>query len=238
MVDIHAHALFGIDDGAGNLQMSLDLLRAAQNEGVRDLICTSHSYGQLQDYEKNFKTLQQSVRNAGIDICLYRGCEIQCDIWDIDEVVYDLNHQLLPTINRTPYALIEFDPHASAEGILYCARRLLKGTKNRFIIAHIERYLNLQDRMRIIDQLLDLECLLQINAYSLVEEERQPTKEFARQLLKEQKVSFLGSDCHRTNHRPPIVQSGLQYIHEHCDEAYANSVCTENAQKLLLCKEY
>lgn len=58
-------------------------------------------------------------------------------------------------------------------------------------------------------------------------------KAFARRLLAERKVSFLGSDAHRTDHRPPCVKNGIRYVYDHCDVDYANAVCYENAKQLL-----
>lgn len=233
MSDIHSHVLFGIDDGSRSLQMSLSLLRAAEKEGIRHLVCSSHSYGHFENYENKFISLQQAAENEGIAIRLYRGCEIQCDAWCISDTIYDLNHHMLPTINRTPYALIEFYPTASSDDILYCVNKLCAETSNKFIIAHVERHRNLEENWQIIEQLQCMGCLFQLNAYSLVEEQREATKSFARNLLKEERISFLGSDCHRPEHRPPIVQSGLRYIHETCTPEYAQRICTENARIIL-----
>lgn len=110
---------------------------------------------------------------------------------------------------------------------------LREKTGKKIVVAHIERCRHLEKRMDVVGQLQEMGCLLQMNAYSLVRESRPETKTFARQLIAEERISFLGSDCHRTNHRPPKVQEGLRYIHENCEPAYAHAICTENAQKLL-----
>lgn len=233
MSDIHAHALFGIDDGSRDLQMSLHLLRMAEKEGIRDLVCTSHSYGHFENYERKLLALQSAAQNAGIQIRLYQGCEVLCDTWGISETINDLNQHLYPTINHTPYALIEFYPDILSSDILYCVRKLCTETNNKFILAHVERYRNLERNWSAIDQLQNIGCLLQLNAYSLVEEKHEATKVFAKQLIKEKRISFLGSDCHRPEHRPPIVQSGLRYIHETCEPAYAQNISFENAHNLL-----
>ena len=47
---------------------------------------------------------------------------------------------------------------------------------------------------------------------SLVEEKNESTKELARMLLKNKLVTFVGSDAHRTTHRPPNIKSGVDYI--------------------------
>ena len=75
---------------------------------------------------------------------------------------------------------------------------------------------------------------MQINAYSLVEEKNESTKELARMLLKNKLVTFVGSDAHRTTHRPPNIKSGVDYIYQNCDGQYADDICFRNAERYLL----
>ena len=234
MSDIHAHAVFGVDDGSANLEMSLELLHAAYKEGIRDLVCTFHSWGMRENYAKHFTMLQTEAKKANIGIHLYQGCEIQCSVEKLDKIILRLNNNLLPTINHTPYALIEFDPYESVDCILHCATQLKDKTKNKFVIAHVEKCRNLEDAL---DKIKKMGFLFQLNAYSLVEEPDPKIRCFARRLVDEKRISFLGSDCHRTDHRSPNVQSGIRYIYEHCDKEYARNICTENARKLLFGKK-
>lgn len=50
---------------------------------------------------------------------------------------------------------------------------------------------------------------IQINAYSLSEEKNAIRRDFARQLLKDKMVMFIGSDAHRINHRPLMSRAVL-----------------------------
>lgn len=234
MCDIHAHVVFDVDDGSANLQMSLDLLRLAYQEGIRDMVCTFHSSGTKKKYNEHFDILKAAAQKENIPIHLYPGCEISCSPQNLNKIILRLNNRLIPTINHSPYALIEFDKDESIESILYCAEQLRKNTSNKFIIAHIEKYRKLEGNTYVLDKLKNMGFLFQINAYSLVKEKRLETRLFAHQLLNEKRVSFLGSDCLRTNHKPPTVQSGIQYVYEHCDKEYAQRICTENARQLLL----
>lgn len=71
------------------------------------------------------------------------------------------------------------------------------------VLAHVERYRHLADDDEALNTLLAWGCRIQINTFSLAEELNPSIKAFARRLLAERKVSFLGSDAHRTDHRPP-----------------------------------
>ena len=59
----------------------------------------------------------------------------------------------------------------------------------------------LKDAQRTIETLKKLGCYFQINAYSLQEENNEDTKQFARQLLADGYVTFLGSDAHCLNRK-------------------------------------
>lgn len=236
MTDIHSHIVFGVDDGSANLQMSLDMLRKAYKEGIRNIVCTSHSWADLRDYDANFKTLQNAARAEQIDVRLYQGCEAACSTWNLNRMIAAINSGTIRTINHTPYVLIEFDPNAPAEDILLCARRLKLDTAKKYIVAHIERCRGIEGNMDAITKLQELGFLFQLNVYSLVEETREETRSWARTLLRLEKVSFLGSDCHRSNHRPPKVKKGLDYIYQNCSDEYIKAICRQNPHNLLMLK--
>ena len=59
------------------------------------------------------------------------------------------------------------------------------------------------------------------------------TRKWAQQLVLERKVDFLGTDAHRTYHRPPSAQMGLNWLYENADPEYAGAISWGNARKLL-----
>jgi len=42
MIDLHSHILFGIDDGAKDINMSLEMARLAVADGTTHIACTPH----------------------------------------------------------------------------------------------------------------------------------------------------------------------------------------------------
>ena len=100
------------------------------------------------------------------------------------------------------------------------------------VIAHVERYLNLRNNDAALELLLREGCMLQINAYSLVEESDMSIKSAASRLVAERKVSYIGSDSHRSNHRLPNYRSGVEYIYENCDRADADAIVFGNAEEM------
>ena len=101
------------------------------------------------------------------------------------------------------------------------------------IIAHMERYKYLRDNRLLVDGFRELGAKIQINAYSLFEEMDDSIKNWARRLVLERKVDFLGTDAHRTYHRPPSAEMGLKWLYENMDSEYADAISWGNAQQKL-----
>lgn len=230
--DIHSHIVYAVDDGASSLNMSIEMLRMAARQGVSNIVCTSHSGCDTKKYLANLENLKKQVREEKIDINLYSGCEIYCSSYNIEDVISGLCNNKIPTINETKYILVEFSSYISPDEMMFCIKQLHeRGYKT--IIAHVERYYNLQNNMQYIQELSNMGCIFQINAYSLENERKSEIKDFARKLLIEKYVSFIGSDAHRTDHRTYAIKNGVDYIAKYCDEEYAKDVCYRNAERLL-----
>jgi len=48
MVDIHSHVVWGLDDGATDMEQSLAMLRAAADSGTTDIVATPHSNAEFR----------------------------------------------------------------------------------------------------------------------------------------------------------------------------------------------
>lgn len=99
------------------------------------------------------------------------------------------------------------------------------------ILAHAERYPALFDGTTL-QELIDLGAKIQVNLYSLVEENKDGNRERARCLVDNRLAHFVGSDAHRINYRSPKYESGIHYIEEHCGKEYLEAVCYRNADDI------
>lgn len=234
MIDIHSHVLFGIDDGATSMEMSVEMLRSYVAQGVTHVFCTSHSRCAMEYYHKNFARLQQRISQEQLPIRIYKGCEVECSEEEMPEIIKHLNSGFYPTMNGTKFVLVEFEPYDTADTILHCIRYIEQHSDYRPIIAHVERYKAIRKNPDLLLTLRGMGCLFQVNVYSLAQTKDEEIKTFARHLASIGKIDFLGSDAHRTYHRPPAVESGLAYLKDACHSTYCNSISHEHAMQQLI----
>ncbi len=232
--DIHSHILFDIDDGAADIDESLQMLKLAQEQGVKNVFCTSHHWSSdTYKYDRNFALLRERSEDEGINVNIFEGMEVICSVRRLDEIIKEIKNGSAKTMNGTDFVLLEMFTYMSAQEIFDCVNSVFERTGKRVILAHVERYDGLYRQDMIIKCLKELGCLFQINAFSLVDESDEDIKAFARKLLAEKAVDFIGSDAHRLHHRPPKLLSGVEYIYKNCDCDYADAVCFSNAGKVL-----
>jgi len=233
ITDLHMHIVPDIDDGSESVEMSLQMLRSAYEQGARSVFCTSHSWDNrsMRDrYLSQFEKLRKALAIEKPDMKLFTGAEILFDDENISDVLRLLNEGILLPLNGTRYVLTEFWPderYAFAES---CVKQLLAAGWQP-VIAHAERCMLMS--VEKLQRLCALGCLVQINAYSLEDEHDPAIREKAQTLLQKRLVSFIGSDAHTTYHRPPKYTNGVKYIWEHCEPDYAEAVLFRNAEKSL-----
>lgn len=236
MVDLHMHVIPGVDDGALDLPMALDLLRMARKQGIGAVFATPHSGSfrvLAQEIRSRFELLQQTAAGLWPELLLVLGCEVLCEPGQMGRILDALEAGLFPTMNGTAYVLMELSPWGRATDLQLCTDALVR---NGYvpILAHAERYPYLQVETGHIDEFRAMGGRIQLNVYSLSEEIDPAIRTWARQLVLTRRADYLGTDAHRTYHRPPRIQAGLDWLYENVDPIYANRLTWERARETLL----
>ncbi len=235
MTDIHMHLIPGGDDGAENMEMSLLMMLQAQEQGIRRIVATPHSEAFRYSKEGGriiFRRLAEAAAKVFPDVPLALGCEVYCEAALMEQVLEDLDSGQYPTMNGTRYVLMEFSQWVAPEDTVPCVAAIVEGGYKP-IIAHMERYRHLRENMELVNQFRELGALIQLNAYSLFDEMDDGIKNWARRLVQERKADFLGTDAHRTYHRPPSAERGLNWLYENVEQDYADALTWGNAESLL-----
>ena len=153
LIDTHGHYVFGVDDGATDLDMAFEMVRRAQAQGVTDIFCTSHDLAQRENYSPHLALLTQRLQQENIPVHLHPGCEIYCDPYTFPTIMRQLNENWLPSMGNSNYVLLEFHPYVEPGDLLYFVDQVRKQTEFRPIIAHIERYFILHEEPAALDVL-------------------------------------------------------------------------------------
>src|SRR5215475_13968790 len=84
-VDIHCHALPGIDDGPRSLDESLVLCRSLMRDGITTVIATPHQLGRYdgqnraKDVRERVEALQEVLDEKSIPLKILSGGEVRID---------------------------------------------------------------------------------------------------------------------------------------------------------------
>ena len=114
MIDIHSHIVFDVDDGPKSIEDSRALLKEAYAQGARTIVSTSHRRkGMFETPEDkiaaNFKIIQELSKEIAPDLTILYGAEI----YFTSDILDKLENHIIPKLNDTRYALIEFSMNLS-----------------------------------------------------------------------------------------------------------------------------
>ena len=103
MKDIHSHILYSLDDGASDINESINIIKQAIDNGYTDIILTPH-YRKIQGYVTSnkikidlFDDLKKEIKKKKIKINLYLGNEITID----EDLYYYMDTNQVLTLNNS-----------------------------------------------------------------------------------------------------------------------------------------
>src|SRR6266508_1714362 len=84
MIDIHCHILPGIDDGARNWEITLEMCRLARQDGITHIVATPHAnYDYKYDREAHLALLDE-LRARMPELRFSLGCDLHLSYENID----------------------------------------------------------------------------------------------------------------------------------------------------------
>jgi protein-tyrosine phosphatase len=198
MIDIHAHLLPGVDDGAGTLSESLAMIRRAKEQGFQGIVLTPHFYpdndmtSSIANNKILLEKLKQAIRDEGIEIFLFLGNEV----FYSQDTLEQLEKGCYTTLNNSRYLLVETMRHSLDCYSFTVFLNQLRINGYIPIIAHPERYEFIQTDPNILVRLIQDGNLAQLNLLSLIGHYGSDAKAAAEILLTHNMVHFLASDAH------------------------------------------
>lgn len=213
LTDVHSHILPGMDDGSGSVEESLEMLRMARDQGVRDMAATPHFYprrdtpeGFLKRREAAWKVLKEAVAGEEKLPRIHLGAEVY-----FFSGISDCEALSRLTIGGKRCILLEM-PYGPWTEPMY---REIEGIAVKQgltpVIAHVDRYIRPFRTRNIPERLAELPVLVQANASFFREG---GTRRMALKMLRKGQIHVLGSDCHGSRHRRPDLGEAETVIRE------------------------
>lgn len=221
--DLHGHFLPGMDDGCKTVEESLQVLQSSYAQGIGHMFATPHYYpvetveAFLERRQAAYDRLMEYLTGCGMqvpEICL--GAEVAYRAGISREEKLDKL-----CLGNSRYLLLEL-PFRKWDSNVVRDIQIICSTQNITpILAHIERYLDLQTRDSL-NSVLEQDVLVQMNAGNFL---RFGSRRTAVKLLKNGVVQLLGTDCHNMTTRPPNLGSAVEYLQKHGMTDVLQSVC-------------
>lgn len=200
VTDIHSHILPGIDDGAPDIEASIELIKGIYALGIRKTIATPHI---ISDIYRNTPEIISNALAKVQSACIAEGIDIEIAAaaeYMLDDYFIHLLHQpeRLLTVHKN-YILTEQSFATPTENLHQIAFEIVTmGYKP--IMAHPERYHFYHQNYDAYHKLKDMGFLLQVNLLSLVGYYGKPVCRAAKYLLTNNLADLVGSDMHHERH--------------------------------------
>lgn len=228
LIDIHSHILPGVDDGAEDSQVSIEMLQIAWKDGIRTIIFTPHYKPMRHNVspatmKRMTEELFAKSKAQGMEFEFFMGNEIYYH----NEIVNGLENGEICTLANSEYVLIEFNPMDEFDYIRNGIYQVMAGGY-RPILAHAERYVCLLGKEERVEDLAQMGCYIQINTGSIMGNFGFTTKQFVKKLLKHRMVHFVATDAHDIVKRTPRLSDCAKYISKKYSEDYKKILFYEN----------
>ncbi|MDD3401059.1 MAG: hypothetical protein PHT58_05470 [Eubacteriales bacterium] len=191
--DMHCHILYGVDDGASTREESLRMLDVAAHGGITQIMATPHFRGRWNNRElvhQTFDDLVVEAKQRGIILML--GSEFFIREFDRDNIEYIKNELCFENSNTILLELSSFTSIDDARDVIYPLQR--NGMK--VIIAHPERYKEIQHRPVLHEEYLIMNCELQLSADCFALPSWSIRRRTAKALFKANAYALVASDAH------------------------------------------
>jgi len=232
-IDIHAHILPGVDDGAADMAETLEMIGTAYEQGVRAIVATPHYGAMNPDYDREkvaaaYRETYNEVKKRWPDMLLMLGNEMFYGTMALE----DMQHGKANTMAGSDYVLVEFYPDVTYNEIERAMRNMIQaGFKP--VLAHVERYMCLEKELDLVEDLIRQGVYIQVNARSLMRKRFDRVGKWVKMLLKNELIHFVATDCHNNSGRAPNLADAVEKLLTMADENTVRDLVWNNGLKML-----
>ena len=214
MIDIHSHFLPAIDDGSDSVRTSLSMLLESRRQNVDLIVATPHFYADEDDPESflarrneaydRLQAAMASVQDSfprillGAEIMYFPGISVADELYEL-------------RLGGAPLLLIEPPMIPWTDSMLDEIELTGQNLHCIPMIAHVDRYMYMLRDNSLIERLGQRRLLTQVNASFFI---RPMSRAIALELLRDDRIHFIGSDCHNMGERAPNMGTAAEIIAE------------------------
>jgi len=230
MVDIHSHILWGMDDGARSLEMSVAMLQMAASGGTTDIVATPHA-----DTDYEFQPELIAERRAELQgllsdgIRIHSGCDFHLKHDNIQDALADPKKY---SVNGLGWVLVEFSDmmiFPNTEDVF----EKMRDAGMRVIVTHPERNWLLRKDIGRLQRWVESGAYLQVTGGSLLGVFGADARKFSEDLLARGMAHFLASDAHDLDRRPPRLDQVRAHVAERYSEDYAEALLNTHPRAVI-----
>jgi protein-tyrosine phosphatase len=234
MFDLHCHILPGLDDGAQDLSVSIEMAKAFVADGVTVAACTPHILpGLYQNSGPQIRQataeLQHVLDQEGIPLKLVTGADNHIT----PSFVAELGSGHLLSLADTRYVLVE-PPHHVAPPRLEDLFFSLLVAGYVPILTHPERLTWIELHYQTVQRLAQAGVWMQITAGSLLGAFGRRARYWSERMLDEGLVHILATDAHDVKRRPPNLSQGRACAAERVGDIEAEHLVVTRPQGVLM----
>ncbi len=231
MVDIHCHALYGVDDGAKSIEESIAMLQQAKSQGVEAVVLTPHyRYGMfgypVECIRSHFGHLKPEAEKLGME--LHLGCEYHVN----SRIIEALQEGQCLSLAGGDFVLTEYSFDTDFSYIYGQTKKLISYGYIP-VVAHVERYGCFLGNPKLCLELGNTGAYIQVNADSILGLDGRAGERFCRKLLKKGWADIVAGDAHGENARACHLGECREYVARKYGEDYAELLFEENPGKVI-----
>ncbi|WP_168123855.1 CpsB/CapC family capsule biosynthesis tyrosine phosphatase [Paenibacillus sp. HB172176] len=225
MIDIHSHILFGVDDGAKDLEESIAMARMASSDGVTHMIATPHFFENGTTSKTNLlqkiETLQRALHAEDIPLTVLPGNEVRVNSAAFIYTHAQQDHFLYLNAAKGFVLLEQCWNHYNEDTPEIVDFFLHQQT--RPIIPHPERHYFFREQPQLLMELIHQGAWTQVTADSLIGTNGKEAADFSKWLLQQNLVHTLATDAHNVK-RKPNLSAGVQMAKQLANEAQTRAI--------------
>ena len=234
MIDLHFHALPGLDDGPATMEESAALCRRAAEEGTTHVVATPHVLREPwlnEDPAARAALLAELNGRLGGSPAVLPGCELMFS-FDILELVEKGAEGPVVGLNGGRFLLVEFAPGFVPKGSADLLRELAFAGHVP-VVAHPERNLVFGRNPGRLVELVERGAVVQVTAASLLGDFGRTIQEVSCRFFEDGLVHLVASDAHSIGARPPRMEAARAWVRRTWGDEAETSLFERNPEAVV-----